>query len=193
MSRQFRGRVAMAAALMGAIVGCGDSGKPAAPPAKAPTAAPVVPAGSPVAAVQAPPSEPKEALLAEVRKRQLSNEDFVESENNRDPFRSYLATFAVQTVVNRRQHKIILEKFSLDELKLIAIVSGEGETAKAMFVDPGGLGVTVRRGDHMTKADATITRIAPDRVFFQMEEEDGGKVKTSERVIELHASEAVTQ
>jgi hypothetical protein len=63
-----------------------------------------------------------------------------------------------------------------------------------MFVDPGGLGVSVVRGDHVSKADALVTRIAPDRVFFQLEEDmGGGKTKSIERVVELHAGELVAQ
>ena len=57
-----------------------------------------------------------------------------------------------------------------------------------MFVDPTSMGVAVRRGEHLSKADALITRIAPDRVFLQIEEE-GGKGKPTERVVELHAGE----
>jgi Tfp pilus assembly protein PilP len=174
------------------VAACGED-KPE-PPKKPP-----MPANraSPVNALTpAPPAadQTKEGLLAEVRKRTLTNEDFAEGDNNRDPFRSYLSTFAVQVVVNK-QHKIMLEKFALDELKLIAIVGGEGAPSKAMFVDPGGMGVAVQRGDHVSKADALVTRIAPDRVFFQIEEDTGagGKPKTVERVRELHAGEVSTQ
>jgi hypothetical protein len=40
-----------------------------------------------------------------------------------------------------------------------------------------------------------VTRVAPDRVFFQMNEDlgGGGKQKVSERVVELHAGENVGQ
>jgi type IV pilus assembly protein PilP len=172
------------------FAGCGDDAapKPKAPPPKAarPPAA--------VAALAPPPPASREALLDEVRKRPLSNDDFTESENNRDPFRSYLETFAVQPPVLGKQHKIILQKFSLDELKLVAIVSGDSVAPRAMFVDPSGMGVNVMRGDHVSKADATVERIAPDRVLFQIEEDAGsGKVRMVERVIELHAGEVVTQ
>jgi Tfp pilus assembly protein PilP len=173
------------------IASCGG-GPPPEPPLRPPVP-PRAPTGSPVAAIAPPADQSKEGLLAEVRKRQLTNEDFAEGENNRDPFRSYLSTFAVQVVVNK-QHKIVLEKFALDELKLIAIVGGEGAPAKAMFVDPGGMGVSVQRGDHVSKADALVTRIAPDRVFFQLEEDSGGgKPKQVEKVRELHAGEAAAQ
>jgi type IV pilus assembly protein PilP len=173
------------------IVGCAEEDRSAPPPKKPPPA----PAKSTATAgLQAAPVPSKEQLLAEVRKRQPSNDEFSESDNNRDPFRSFLSTFAVQPPIVSRQHKIVLQKFALDELKLVAIVGGEGMPARAMFIDPGGLGTLVQRGDHVSKADALIARIAPDRVFFQIEEEAGnGKSKAAERVVELHAGEILTQ
>jgi len=179
-------------------VGCGDdSGKEKEPvPHKPPPSAGLTTAPTPAPAGLAPAAPPasKEGLLAEVRKRQLTNEDFNESENNRDPFRSYLATFAVQPPVVTKQHKIVLQKFALDELKLVAIVGGDGVTPRAMFVDPSGMGVNVVRGDHVSKADASVVRIAPDRVFFEWDEDTGGgKTKKVERVVELHAGEVQEQ
>jgi type IV pilus assembly protein PilP len=182
-----------------ALVSCGDDsakgkGEPAPrrPPPPA-AGAPGAPAPAPAGLAPAAPVT-KEALLAEVRKRSLSNEDFTESENNRDPFRSYLATFAVQPPVVTKQHKIVLQKFSLEELRLVAIVGGDGVTPRAMFVDPSGMGVNVVRGDHVSKSDATVVRIAPDRVFFEWDEDTGGgKAKKVERVVELHAGEVQEQ
>jgi Tfp pilus assembly protein PilP len=187
--------------LVGAILliaACGDDAKDrAAPPPHAPPPRPAgsAPPGSPVAALQPGVEQSKEALLQEVRKRQLTNDDFKESATNRDPFRSFLTTFATQVVNVKPQHRILLEKFALEELKLIAIVGGNGTQPKAMFVDPTGTGITVIRGDHVSKADALVTRVAPDRVFFQLEEDlgAGGKPKLTERVVELHAGENVGQ
>jgi hypothetical protein len=153
----------------------------------APAPAPNVPAATPL-------SSSAQKLLADVRSHELANEDFVENDNNRDPFRSYLSTFAAQPTLIGKQHKIILQKFALDELKLSAIVSGDSVAPRAMFLDPSGLGVTVQRGDHVSKTDALIVRIAPDRVFFNIEEDAGsGKTRTQERVIELHAGELAPQ
>jgi type IV pilus assembly protein PilP len=173
------------------VSGCGDdAAERRAPPPRPPPPPSPSAAGTAVAPLQPPIDQTKEALLAEVRKRQLSNEDFVESDNNRDPFRSYLSTFGGGPIVTHPQHKIVLEKFALDELKLVAIVGGEGVPPRAMFLDPSGKGITVSRGEHMSKADATITRIAPASVFFEIEEDmGGGKTRTVERVIELHAGE----
>lgn len=184
--------------------GAPPAGAPAgaAPAAGAPAAgAPAAPAAPGAPAAPPGPQSPltvlsgatvtKDQIRAEVRKRELVNDDFVESEANRDPFRNYLSSFAVQVVVNK-QHKIILEKFALDELKLVAIVSGDGMSSTAMFVDPTGMGVSVRRGEHLSKADALISRIAPDRVFLQIEDE-AGKGKPTERVVELHAGELANE
>jgi Tfp pilus assembly protein PilP len=175
---------------------CGDDAKDrAAPPPHATPRPAAAPAGSPVAALQPGVEQSKESLLQEVRKRQLTNEDFKETATNRDPFRSFLSTFATQVVNVKPQHRILLDKFALEELKLVAIVGGNGLSPRAMFVDPTGTGQSVVRGDHMSKADALVTRVAPDRVFFQIEEDlgGGGKPKLTERVVELHAGENVGQ
>lgn len=175
--------------------GPSDADRAAPPPKPPPKPISPPPPGSPLATLQPGVEQSKEALLAEVRKRQLTNDDFKESPTNRDPFRSFLTTFATQIINVKPQHRIILEKFALEELKLIAIVGGNGTQPKAMFVDPTGMGVSVVRGDHVSKADALVTRVAPDRVFFQMEEDlgGGGKPKVTERVVELHAGENVGQ
>lgn len=185
----------VALALLGA---CGDEApkdkgaiKPAAGGAKAPGGR----AASPVAqlAPQLSPEQIKEQLLADVRKRTLTNEDFVANENNRDPFLSFLGAFGGPVKVNK-QHQIIFEKFALDELKLIAVINGEGGASKAMFVDPSSMGITIERGNHVSKGDALVTRIGQDRVFFEVEEDlGGGKTRKSERVVELHAGEVATQ
>lgn len=182
-------RLVTAALLLAA---CGDDSS--APPPKKPPPPPAPPPAAATARLAPPPAPGKEELLADVRKRQLTNEDFTESEGNRDPFRSFLTTFAVQPPIVSRQHKIVLQKFALDELRLVAIVGGEAMPAKAMFIDPGGLGTLVQRGDHVSKADALVQRIAPDRVFFTIEEDaGGGKTRQIEKVVELHAGEILTQ
>jgi len=186
----------LALAACGGDDGRGDSPKKA-PPRKsgeAPRAVGGAAAPAPNVPTAAPLSQTTQKLLEEVRKHELANEDFVESDNNRDPFRSYLATFAAQPAQITKQHKIILQKFALDELRLSAIVSGDSVAPRAMFLDPSGLGVTVQRGDHVSKADALVVRIAPDRVFFNIEEDaGGGKTRTQERMIELHAGELAPQ
>ncbi len=182
-------------AALAAFSACGDDAKDrAAPPPRPPPKPSAAQAAATPGALAQAPDASKESLLAEVRKRQLTNDDFTESDTNRDPFRSYLAKFGPERPPIGKQHRVLLEKFSLDELKLVAIVAGDDVTPRAMFVDPGGMGVLVKRGDHVSKADANVERIAPDRVFFQIEEDaGGGKTRMVERVIELHEGELPAQ
>jgi Tfp pilus assembly protein PilP len=183
-------RLLWAAALLALGCDAGERGSSAPPPPPPRATPPPSPTTGPL---QPGVDQSKEALLAEVRKRPLTNDDFKESSSNRDPFRSFLTTFATQVINVKPQHRILLEKFTLEELKLIAIIGGNETQPRAMFVDPTGMGVTVVRGDHVSKADALVTRVAPDRVFFQVEEDlgAGGKPKLSERVVELHASDNI--
>src|SRR5262249_21279453 len=149
--------------VVGAILlatGCADTEKGSAPPGGVLPGTPRSLPGTPSTSVSAGPGaggtvqpgadQSKEALRAEGRRRQLTNEDFKESPANRDPFRSFLTTFATQVINVKPQHRILLEKFGLEELKLIAIVGGNETAPRAMFVDPTGMGVTVARGDHVS-------------------------------------------
>ena len=161
--------------------------KPAAPVAAAPAP------GAPVAAVPGAPAVPvKGTVIEEARKRTLNKEDFTEADTNRDPFRSFLSSFAQQQITHK-EHQIILDKFAIDELRLAGIVTGE-LAPRAMFIDPTGQGVTIVRGDHLSKVDALVTRIAPDRVYLRIEEDAGSdKPRVTERQIELHAGELSAQ
>ena len=139
------------------LAACGnDAAERAAPPPHAPPPRPAAPAGSPVAALQPGVEQSKEQLLQEVRKRQLTNEDFKETATNRDPFRSFLSTFATQVVNVKPQHRILLDKFALEELKLVAIVQS-GDYPRAMLVDPTSKGWVVKRGDYIGRPDTVHT------------------------------------
>jgi type IV pilus assembly protein PilP len=108
----------------------------AAPP---PVAAPVA-----TAALAPPP----------IARMDFAENDFVESDRNRDPFRTYVATFAPperqRTAQNQRA--VVLPQFSIDELKLVAIVTG-GEYPRAMVIDPGGKGWVLKRGDFVGRPE----------------------------------------
>lgn len=78
---------------------------------------------------------------------EFAENDFAESDRNRDPFRTYVSILnPAEKKVAHVQRNIILEQYSLDELKLVAIVTG-GEYPRAMVVDPGGKGWVIKRGD----------------------------------------------
>jgi Tfp pilus assembly protein PilP len=150
------------------------------------SAMPKVP-GIPGAAAPAAPLDPVAAAaerVASLRKKTLKDEDFVESEDNRDPFRAYLRLFGgASKAPSGPGPKVpaIFDKFALEELTLIAVISGD-EQPRAMFRDPTGLGQTVKRGDYVSKNAARITKILSDRVVVELTEDTGGP--EGQRVLE---------
>lgn len=125
----------------------------------------------------------REARLAVLRKKVLRDEDFVETDDNRDPFRSFLGLFVEKRPVQIKSVPAIFDKFALEELTLIAVVSGT-ETPMAMFRDPGGLGQTIRRGDYVSKSAARVTKILSDRVILEMTEVMGtGEQRAIEKAV----------
>lgn len=82
-------------------------------------------------------------------KIKFSESDFIESESMRDPFRNFSKAFLNESRGEvSSQHKVILEQFAISELKLVAIISGI-RPARAMLIDPDGLGHTVKRGEYI--------------------------------------------
>jgi Tfp pilus assembly protein PilP len=153
-------------------------------PAKA-TPAPDKPGSTPVTAASLTGAEALAQRMAVLRRKVLREEDFAENDDsNRDPFRSYLDTWIergpkiTQSVVSA-----IFAKFSLEELTLIAVITGDANP-RAMFRDPTGLGQTVKRGDYLSRSAARITKILSDRVVLEMSEiTPGGATKALERAV----------
>jgi type IV pilus assembly protein PilP len=72
--------------------------------------------------------------------------EFMETDRSRDPFRSYAKDF-VQEGKGRikSQREVVLGQYSVDELRLVGIVT-RINPPKAMLVDPAGVGHVVSRG-----------------------------------------------
>lgn len=172
-------RVTTFACLMFSLVvaACdGSSPQTSAPP---PPASPPPGAPPPVAA-PAPEEQPVDEVV------ELKDGDFKESESNRDPFRPYLSEFLTpQRRAAKIQRKVLLQSYGLDELQLIAVVTGRVRPL-AMFRDPAGLGVAVKRGDYISKSAAKVKQIEGHKVIVQMEEQAEGRQLVADRVIELH-------
>ncbi len=125
-----------------AAPGCGTEGS--APPPPPPGAAP--PAAQPLASASASAS----AAPAPVT---FTEADFTESDSSRDPFHAFTQVVKPTTDVKAGpEYTVVLEKFAVDELKLVAIVSGS-DGMRAMFVDPSGKGWVVTRGMHIGKGE----------------------------------------
>jgi Tfp pilus assembly protein PilP len=130
-------------------------------------AGPAAPGAAPAVA------DPAAALagrLTLLRRKSLKDDDFVDNdERNRDPFRSYLRIFIAKEGPRSPQVPAVFDKFALEELTLIGIVSGDAKPL-AMFRDPGGTGQSVKRGDYLSKVAARVSKILSDRVILELNE-----------------------
>jgi Tfp pilus assembly protein PilP len=139
----------------------------------------------PAPAAAANPAEALAQRLAVLRRKVLREEDFAENDDsNRDPFRSYLDTWIERGPrVTMATVSAVCAKYSLEELTLIAVISGDANP-RGMFRDPTGLGQTVKRGDYISKSAARVTKILSDRVVLEMSEiTPGGTTKALERAV----------
>lgn len=161
-----------------------NTGSAAAPPPAA------VDAGAATAAPSAMP------------RMEFAENDFVESDRNRDPFRSFASIMSpeVKKVANV-QKDVVLPQYSLDELKLVAIVTG-GEYPRAMVVDPSGKGWVIKRGDwvgrpevvHIGGANGTdyqinwrVNKVRDGDIVFTREDPAQPGIPPASRVIALRA------
>jgi Tfp pilus assembly protein PilP len=194
-----RGALAQGDAGAGASAGAAAAPDKAAAPAPqktAPAAAATAPAAAVTAAPPAPaaPVDPAIAAAqraAALRKKVLRDDDFVENDDvNRDPFHSYLRLFVDKGSVKSHKAPAVFEKLGLEELALIAIVSGDA-TPYAMFRDPAGLGETVKKGDYISKSSARVTKILSDRVVVELMETNAkGEPHPVEKAILVNPDEA---
>lgn len=126
--------------------------------------------------------------------------EFGEGERSRDPFRSFVDTFVAEArSTAKSQREVVLEDYSLDELKLVGIVTGVVD-ARAMLVDPLGRGHVVRRGQFVGRAEIVhgdskgapafevnwrIDRIRDGDIVLVREDPKNPEVPSSTRVIAL--------
>jgi type IV pilus assembly protein PilP len=186
-----KARVAAACTLAGisaALLVCSACSTPVSTPSPAPTAP------RPAASASA------SALPTELKGVEYTESDFVESDRNRDPFRSYLVQSQPVNKQMFNQRKIALSQYSLDELKLVAIVTG-GDQARAMFVDPSGKGTVVYKGSFVCRPEVVhiggsngpeyqlnwrVDRIRAADVVLIREDPAQPAIPPATRVIPLH-------
>lgn len=103
--------------------------------------------------VRTPPAASASAALsAQPKAPEYTENDFVESDRNRDPFRSFIIQNQTVNKQALNQRKVELAQYSIDELKLVAIVQG-ADKARAMFIDPTGKGTVVYRGTFVCRPE----------------------------------------
>ncbi|HXX65993.1 MAG TPA: pilus assembly protein PilP, partial [Polyangiaceae bacterium] len=128
--------LALGAALPLAVAACSTTKTTPPPPPPSRTAA----------------SASASSLPPELKGPEYTENDFVESDHNRDPFRSYFAQTEPATKQVQNQRKVELAQYSLDELKLVAIVLG-ADRPRAMFIDPSGKGTVVYKGTFICRSE----------------------------------------
>ncbi len=138
---------------------------------------------------------------------EYNESDFVENDRNRDPFRTYATLFVEgQKKTFDAQRKVLLSQFSLEELKLVAIVQG-GDYPRAMVVDPHGKGSVLKRGDFVGRAETVHTggtngtdyqvnwrvdRVRDGDVVFIREDQAQPNIAPATRVVPLHPEATTT-
>ena len=190
---------ALALAPLAAVsAGCGDDPKPP-PPKKAAPAGAAAP--RPGAAASAAPSPTVD--MPPLPKRDFQERDFAESDSNRDPFRSFAADLIAQGKTRILiQRKVLVDRYALEELKLVGLV--QGAPSRALLIDPTGLGWDAKVGDFVGKPEMVhsggptgtdvpinwrVDRIRPSDVVFIREDPSHPEIPPTTRVIALRAVE----
>jgi len=133
------------------------------------------------------------------------DEDFVEAVTNRDPFRNFAQMFVpvVGGGAVLVQRQVRMDSTSIDEMRLIAIVSGIPNPS-AMILDTAGTGHTVHRGDYVGRPDFVSTggaesvpitlnwrvdRISPAEVILTRDDPSAPNRMALTRVMPLHSEQ----
>jgi type IV pilus assembly protein PilP len=139
-------------------------------------------------------------LPPELKGPEYTENDFVESDRNRDPFRSFLVQQQPANKEALNQRKVELAQYSIDELKLIAIVQGSDQS-RAMLLDPTGKGTVVYKGTFICRPEVVhiggsngpeyqlnwrVDRIREGDVVLIREDPAQPAIPPATRVIPLH-------
>jgi type IV pilus assembly protein PilP len=182
----------LSAAILGglsALLACDNLAKEAAKPVAAN-------APPPMTAMLPPPALP----TSKVSRLEFSENDFVENDRTRDPFRAFALGPAATSNVVRNQKPVILPEFAVDELKLTAIVMS-GDYPRAMVIDPRGKGWVLKRGDYLGRAETVhvggasgtdyqlnwrVDRVRRDDLVLLREDPAQPGIPPATKVIPLH-------
>jgi type IV pilus assembly protein PilP len=198
--RMLVGGVAVTALAAAPLVGCGEEAQTTVSPGGSakPAAAPAPPRPARAAASATPDAGVPEDMPP-LPLREFQEADFGESDRSRDPFRSFESLFATQAkgrVTIQRQ--VLVDRYALDELKLVGVVSRS--PARALITDPTGLGWVAKVGDFIGKAELVhaggpngvdvavnwrVDRIRDSDVVFIREDPSHPEIPPTTRVIAL--------
>lgn len=165
----------------------------------------MAPSEAPRPAASAAASGSGSAALEEARAplpvREYRPDDFVESEDARDPFRDFSHLFERRQTDEKveQQRPVKAPAFALDELKLNGILT-RGQ-ASVLLTDPSGFGWILYTGDYVGKAEMVnvggtdgtevpinwrVDKISEDRVVFIREDTTRPEIPPTTRVMPLY-------
>lgn len=140
-------------------------------------------------------------------KLELQEVEFTESERSRDPFRAFTSSFVEEArTQTKSQREVVMEDFSIDDMRLIGIVTG-GVDPRAMLVDPRGYGHVVHRGQFIGRSEVVqgegkgnksyeinwrVDRIRDGDVVLVREDPKNPEIPSSTRVLVLHPQTETT-
>jgi type IV pilus assembly protein PilP len=131
--------------------------------------------------------------------------DFNDAARTRDPFLSYAQEFAKEAKKRvHSQRDVVLADYSLDDLKLVGLVTGI-RPARAMLLDPSKTGHVIHEGQFVGRAEVVqsgtsgtdyeinwrVDRIRDADVVLVREDPANPDVPTATRVILLRPDEVV--
>ena len=198
-----------------ALAACGGNDAPNDAKGKV---APAAPAGGIVAAAPAAAANPTPAAAGDpdggappsalarmpaLPLREFQERDFAETDQSRDPFRSFVQVFVAQAQSHSvLQRKVLVERYALDELRLVGIVLGA--PSRALLLDPSTLGWVAKVGDFVGKSELVhaggptgtdvavnwrVDRIRDGDVVFIREDPSHPEIPPTTRVVALRTPE----
>jgi len=158
--------------LAGVLAACGGE-KPSPPPESRP------PAAQKAQRPKARPVKKEEAAPAE------GSRFVYNPEGLRDPFQPFIRLRPEKKVAPKAPERFVpktpLQRYALEELKLVGVVWRDGKGRRALVEDPEGKGYIVRVGTLIGDRGGKIVSIRPDRV------------EVEERVIDILGEERINR
>ena len=194
------------------LAACGGNDAPNGGKTTASAAAPAggivtpTPAGDTTPAAADPAGGAPASALAKMPTlplREFQERDFAETDQSRDPFRSFVQVFVAQAQSHSLlQRKVLVERYALDELRLVGIVLGA--PSRALLLDPSTLGWVAKVGDFVGKSELVhaggptgtdvavnwrVDRIRDGDVVFIREDPSHPEIPPTTRVVALRTPE----
>lgn len=135
--------------------------------------------------------------------KEFQEADFAETDRSRDPFHTFEKLFVRDSKGPvTLQREVLIDRYALDELKLVGIVTRG--PARALLTDPTGLGWVTKVGDFVGKAEMVhsggptgpdvainwrIDRIRENDLVFIREDPGHPEIPPTTRVIALRPVE----